>query len=71
MAPCPSTRRAHNLLKLCSEVAIRVPPAQSSTVAEQLANASSGSRCRNARVTLVSLVPNRNTETRLRASLMA
>ena len=45
MAPCPSTRRAHNLLKLCSEVAIRVPPAQSSTAGEQLASASSGSRC--------------------------
>ena len=71
MAPCPSTRRPHNLLKLCSEVAIRVPPAQSSTDDEQLASASSGSRARNARVTLVSRVPNRNTETRLRASVMA
>src|SRR6266853_875716 len=49
----------------------RVPPAQSSTVDEQLASASSGSRARKLRVTLVSLVPNRNTETRLRASVMA
>src|SRR6185437_14450614 len=71
MAPWPSTRRPHNLLKLCSEVAIRVPPAQSSTDDEQLAKASSGSRARNARVTLVSRVPNKNTETRLRASVMA
>ena len=50
---------------------MRVPPAQSSTDDEQLASASSGSRARNARVTLVSRVPNRNTETRLRASVMA
>src|SRR5712671_6539878 len=61
----------HNLLKVCSEVPMRVPPAQSSTVDEQLARASSGSRARSARVTLLSLVPNRNTETRLRASVMA
>jgi len=66
MAPCPSTRRAHNLLNVCNEVAIRVPPAQSSTDEEQLASASSGSRALSARVTLVSRVPNRNTETRLR-----
>ena len=39
MAPWLSTRRAHNLLKLCSEAEIRVPPAQSSTAAEQLASA--------------------------------
>jgi len=38
---------------------------------EQRASASSGSRARNERVTLVSRVPNRNTETRLRASVMA
>ena len=50
---------------------MRVPPAQSSTVAEQLASASSGSRARKPRVTLVSRVPNRNTDTRLRASVMA
>ena len=50
---------------------MRVPPAQSSTEDEQLASASSGSRARSARVTLVSRVPNRNTETRLRASVMA
>ncbi len=31
MAPWLSTRRAHNLLKLCSEAEMRVPPAQSST----------------------------------------
>jgi len=48
MAPWPSTRRPHNLLKVCSEVPIRVPPAQSSTLDEQLASASSGSRARNA-----------------------
>src|SRR6266568_2378227 len=48
-----------------------VQPAQSSTVCEQLAKASSGSRARNARVTLVRRVPNRNTDTRLRASVMA
>ena len=71
MAPCPSTRRPHSLLKVSSEVAIRVPPAQSCTVDEQLASASSGSRIRKARVTLVSRVPNRNTETRLRASVTA
>src|SRR3978361_2058032 len=41
MAPCPSTRRPHNLLKLCNEVAILGPPAQSSTDEEQLASASS------------------------------
>src|SRR3954447_26539418 len=34
----PSTRLPHSLLKVCSEVAMRVPPAQSSTVAEQLAS---------------------------------
>src|ERR1700704_6870462 len=71
MAPWPSTRRPHNLLKECSEVAMRVPPAQSSTDDEQRASASSGSRARKDRVTLVSLVPNKNTETRLRASVMA
>src|SRR4051812_26185142 len=71
MAPCPSTRRPHNLLNVCSEVAILVPPAQSSTEDEQLAKASSGSRARSDRVTLVSRVPNRNTETRLRASVTA
>src|SRR6202035_2054976 len=71
IAPCPSTRLPHNLLKVCSELAMRVPPAQSSTVEEQLASAWSGSRARSARVTLVSLVPNRNTDTRLRASVMA
>src|SRR6266851_2577594 len=48
-----------------------VQPVQSSTVDEQLASASSGSRARKLRVTLVSRVPNRNTETRLRASVMA
>src|SRR6202021_1388948 len=71
MAPCPSTRRPQSLLNVCSEVAIRAPPPQSSTLSEQLARASSGSRARSARVTLVSLVPNRTTETRLRASVMA
>ncbi len=50
---------------------MRVPPAQSSTEDEQRASASSGSRARNDRVTLVSRVPNRNTDTRLRASVMA
>src|SRR3984893_3389857 len=49
----------------------QVPPAQSSTEDEQLASASSGSRALKLRVTLVSLVPNRNTDTRLRASVMA
>ena len=38
---------------------MRVPPDQSSTLAEQAASASSGSRSRSARVTLVSRVPNR------------
>ena len=50
---------------------MRVPPAQSSTDDEQLASASSGSRARKLRVTLVRRVPNRNTDTRLRASVMA
>src|SRR5947208_12660411 len=71
IAPWPSTRRPHNLLNECSEVAMRVPPAQSSTDEEHLASASSGSRARKDRVTLVSRVPNKNTDTRLRASVMA
>ena len=43
---------------------MRVPPDQSGTLAEQAASASSGSRSRSARVTLVSRVPNRNVLTR-------
>src|SRR5664279_3988473 len=70
-APCVSTRRDHCLLKARSEAAIRVPPDQSTTCAEQAASASSGSRWRMARVTLVSRVPNRNVVTRLRASVIA
>ena len=50
---------------------MRVPPDQSSTLAEQAASASSGSRALSARVTLVSRVPNRNECTRLRASVTA
>src|ERR1700722_1889998 len=69
--PCPSTRRAHFLLKTCSDDAIRVPPDQSGTLAEQDASASSGSRARSARVTLVNRVPNRKVWTRLRASVSA
>src|ERR1700730_6312079 len=71
IAPWVSTRRAHFLLKLCSEVAIRVPPDQSGTAEEQAASASSGSRDLSARVTLVSRVPNRHVVTRLRASVTA
>src|SRR4030088_2601624 len=41
------------------------------TANQQLASAWSGSRARTARVTLVSRVPSKNTETRLRASVMA
>src|SRR5262245_40259182 len=70
-APCVSTRRAHCLLKARSEVAIRVPPDQSATLAETAASASSGSLRLSARVTLVSRVPNRNVCTRLRASVTA
>ena len=44
---------------------MRVPPDQSGTLAEQAASASSGSRSRSARVTLVSRVPNRNVLTAL------
>src|SRR5579862_6071789 len=69
MAPWVSTRRAHSLLKLCSDEAMRVPPDQSGTLAEQADSASSGSRSRSARVTLVSRVPNRNVLTRFRASV--
>ena len=43
---------------------MRVPPDQSFTSAEQRASASSGSRRRSARVTLVRRVPNRKVETR-------
>ena len=71
MAPWVSTRRAHSLLKARSEEAMRVPPDQSGTAAEQAASASSGSRSRSARVTLVSRVPNRNVMTRFRASVSA
>ena len=70
-APWLRTRRAHCLLKRCSDEAIRVPPDQSATSAEQAASASSGSRWRMARVTLVSRVPNKNVVTRLRASVTA
>jgi len=48
----PEHRRPQSLLKVCSEIAIRVPPAQSSTADEQLASASSGSRARKARVNI-------------------
>src|SRR5262245_31917068 len=71
IAPWVSTRRAHSLLKLCSEVAMRVPPDQSATFAPTAASASSGSLALIARVTLVSRVPNRNVCTRLRASVTA
>src|SRR6185503_14524066 len=70
-APCVSTRRDHCLLNTASEVAIRVPPDQSSTLAEQAASASSGSFSFSARVTLVSRVPNRKVDARLRASVTA
>src|SRR5476651_42907 len=52
-------------------LAMRVPPDQSTTCAEQAASASSGSRWRMARVTLVSRVPNRKVVTRLRSSVTA
>src|SRR5262245_49621657 len=71
IAPWVSTRRAHSLLKACSEVAMRVPPDQSATLALTAASASSGSLALSARVTLVSLVPNRKVCTRLRASVTA
>jgi len=48
-APWVSTRRAQSLLKTCSDDAIRVPPDQSGTLAEQAESASSGSRSRSAR----------------------
>src|SRR5215212_4842804 len=44
--PLPQHAPAPQFVKVCSEVAMRVPPAQSSTVAEQLASAWSGSRAR-------------------------
>ncbi len=50
---------------------MRVPPDQSSTLAEHRLSASSGSFDFSARVTLVSRVPNRNECTRLRASVTA
>src|SRR5262249_48025968 len=71
IAPWVSTRRAHSLLNALSELAMRVPPDQSGTLKETAASASSGSLCLSARVTLVSLVPNRKVCTRLRASVTA
>ena len=50
---------------------MRVPPDQSSTLAEHAASASSGSFSFSARVTLVSRVPNRKVCTRFRASVTA
>src|SRR5499425_794044 len=43
IAPCASTRRAHRLLNAASELAMRVPPDQSATLAEQ-ADWSGGTR---------------------------
>src|SRR5262249_51942876 len=51
MAPWVRTRRAHSLLKAASEVAMRVPPDQSATLAPTAASASSGSLALIARVT--------------------
>ena len=70
-APCPSTRRAQRLLNSAKDVAMRVPPAQSATLAPQAASASSGSRWRIERVTLVSRVPNRKVVTRFSRSVTA
>jgi hypothetical protein len=70
-APWVSTRRAHSLLKVRSEVAMRVPPDQSGTLAATAASPSSGSFALSARVTLVRRVPNKKVCTRLRASVTA
>jgi len=50
---------------------MRVPPDQSSTAASRAASASSGSRARRLRVTLVSRVADRTCRARLRASVTA
>ena len=48
---------------------MRVPPDQSGAVSDTPASATSMSRARNARVTLVSRVPNKNVSTRRRSSV--
>ena len=64
IAPWPSTRRDQSRLNRGRASPIRVPPDQSTARAEHRASASSGSRARIARVTLVRRVPKRKVETR-------